>query len=84
MIAGLTLYNTKAHVVRAALEAAAFQVTEVVDAMEKDAQGAQLGLTGKQSLKLLVDGGMTSNESLMQFQSDMLGMSDSATKIRRD
>ena len=60
--------------VRAALEAAAFQVTEVVNAMEKDAQGAQLGLAGKHSLKLLVDGGMTSNETLMQFQSDMLGI----------
>ena len=75
LIAGLTLYNTKAHVVRAALEAAAFQVTEVVDAMEKDAQEAQLGLTGEHSLKLLVDGGMTSNETLMQFQADMLGVS---------
>jgi glycerol kinase len=75
LIAGLTLYNTKAHIVRAALEAAAFQVTEVVDAMEKDAAEAQLGLAVKHTLKLLVDGGMTNNATLMQFQSDMLGIS---------
>jgi glycerol kinase len=64
VIAGLTGYVTKGHLARAALEATAWQVKEVVDAME-----AESGV-GLATLK--VDGGMTASELLMQFQADVL------------
>lgn len=64
VIAGLTRYANKGHLARAVLEATAFQTREVVEAMEKDS---------KISLEnLRVDGGMVTNELLMQFQSDIL------------
>ncbi len=64
LIIGLTHYAGKGHLARAALEATAFQATEIAAAMEKDA-----GLSLK-SLK--ADGGMANNDLLMQFQADML------------
>ncbi len=64
LIAGLTRFVNKGHIARAVLEATAFQVCEVVDAMAKDS-GIALDL-------LRVDGGMVVNELLMQFQSDIL------------
>jgi glycerol kinase len=64
VIAGMTRYVTKAHIARAALEATAFQTLEVLEAMEKD---SEIRISS-----LRVDGGMTVNENLMQFQSDML------------
>jgi len=64
LIAGLTLYSTKAHIARAALEAAAFQTRELVEAMAEEA-GAPL-------VELRVDGGMAENDLLMQFQADIL------------
>lgn len=64
VIAGMTRYVTKAHIGRAALEATAFQTLEVLEAMEKD---SEIRISS-----LRVDGGMTVNENLMQFQSDML------------
>ncbi|MBA6437097.1 glycerol kinase GlpK [Streptomyces sp. DSM 41524] len=64
VIAGLTRYVTKAHIARAVLEATAWQTREIVDAMTKD---SEVELT---SLK--VDGGMTSNNLLMQTLSDAL------------
>jgi glycerol kinase len=66
VIAGLTRYVNKGHFARAALEATAFQVREVVDAMAKD--------SGMRLEALRVDGGMVKNSLLMQFQSDMLGI----------
>jgi glycerol kinase len=71
VIAGLTRYVNKAHIARAVLEATAFQVREVVEAMARDS-GIELDV-------LRVDGGMVVNELLMQFQADILakpGMSD--------
>lgn len=65
-IVGMTRYNTKAHIARAALEATAFQTREVLDAMEAD--------SGVKLEQLRVDGGMTANNLLMQFQSDVLGV----------
>ena len=65
-IVGMTRYNTKAHIARAALEATAFQTREVLDAMEAD--------SGVKLEELRVDGGMTANNLLMQFQSDLLGV----------
>ena len=66
LIVGLTRGTTKAHLARAALEAMAYQTADVLDAMRQDS-GVAL-----QSLR--VDGGATSNDWLMQFQSDMLGV----------
>ncbi|MCI7551444.1 MAG: glycerol kinase GlpK [Actinomycetaceae bacterium] len=65
-IVGMTRYNTKAHIARAALEATAFQTREVLDAMEAD--------SGVKLEELRVDGGMTASDILMQFQSDMVGV----------
>ncbi len=65
VIAGLTRYANKGHIARAALEATAFQVREVVDAMAKDS-GIALDA-------LRVDGGMAKNDLLMNFQADILG-----------
>ncbi len=64
VIAGLTRYVNKGHIARAVLEATAFQVREVVDAMANDS-GITLDV-------LRTDGGMVINELLMQFQSDIL------------
>jgi glycerol kinase len=65
-IVGMTRFTTSAHIARAALEATAFQTRDVIDAMAKDC-GVPL-----KSLK--VDGGMSVNSLLMQFQSDLLGV----------
>ena len=66
VIVGLTRYVNRAHIVRAALEATAFQTREVLDAMNAD--------SGVELSELRVDGGMTANEFLMQFQADILGV----------
>jgi glycerol kinase len=66
VIAGLTRYVTKAHIARAVLEATAWQTREVLEAMNQD--------SGVQLLSLKVDGGMVVNHTLMQFQSDVLGV----------
>jgi len=65
-IVGLTRYVNKGHIARAVLEATAWQTREVLDAMEKD--------SGVQLKALKVDGGMVYNNTLMQFQSDVLGV----------
>ena len=65
IIAGMTLSTTKAHVVRAALEAIPYQIKDLVDLMT-----GQAGVVLKE---LRVDGGPTKNGFLMQFQADMLG-----------
>ena len=64
-ILGLTRGSGKAHVVRAALEALAYQVSDLAVAMEADA--------GVPIRALNVDGGASANNFLMQFQSDILG-----------
>ncbi|MEG3866000.1 glycerol kinase GlpK [Microcoleus sp. Z1_B2] len=66
VIAGLTRYVTKAHIARAVLEATAWQTREVLEAMNQD--------SAVQLLSLKVDGGMVVNHTLMQFQSDVLGV----------
>jgi glycerol kinase len=65
-ILGLTRGVTRAHVVRAALEALAFQTRDVADAMAADA--------GERLRALRVDGGAAANDFLMQFQADVLGV----------
>jgi glycerol kinase len=63
---GLSRGTTKAHIARAALEAIAFQSTEVLLAMQRDAR--------QPLVELRVDGGATANDLLMQFQADLLGV----------
>jgi glycerol kinase len=63
---GMTRGTTAAHIARAALEAIAFQSAELVSAMEKDS-----GVTLKE---LRVDGGASTNDLMMQFQADVLGV----------
>jgi len=63
---GLTRGSTRAHVVRAALEAMAFSTREVLEAMTAD--------SGLALAELRVDGGAAANDWLMQFQADVLGV----------
>ena len=64
LLIGLTRGSNQAHIARAALEGIAFQVTDVLRAMQNDS---------KIRLKeLRVDGGASANNMLMQFQSDLL------------
>ena len=65
-IAGLTRGSNRAHIARAALEAIAFQVGDVVEAMARDAR------VPLQELR--VDGGAARNNLLMQMQADLLGL----------
>ncbi len=65
-IVGLTRYVTRAHLVRATLEAICYQTREVLEAMERDA-GVHLSA-------LRVDGGASRNNVLMQLQADILGV----------
>ena len=65
-IVGLTRYVHKGHFARAALEATAYQTREILDAMREE--------TGLALNALKVDGGMVANETLMQFQADILGV----------
>lgn len=65
-IIGLTRGSNAGHIARAALEAVAYQVTDVVKAMEAD--------SGFPLSELRVDGGASRNDLLMQFQADMLGV----------
>ncbi|KQB83365.1 glycerol kinase GlpK [Corynebacterium oculi] len=65
VIVGLTRFANRKHLARAVLEATAYQTREVADAMVAD--------SGVEITDLRVDGGMTMNELLMQFQADILG-----------
>ncbi len=65
-IVGLTRYINSGHIARAVIEATAYQSAEVLEAMNKD--------SGVPLTALKVDGGMVHNQTLMQFQSDILGV----------
>ncbi len=65
-LVGLTRGTSRAHIVRAALEAACFQSRDLIEAMQADC-GAPLK-------DLRVDGGMTANNALLQMQADILGI----------
>ena len=72
-IIGITRGTNKGHIVRATLEAIAYQVRDVEDVMSKEA--------GIKIQSLRVDGGGTGNSLLMQFQSDILGIPIELTAI---
>jgi glycerol kinase len=63
-IEGLSLGTTSKHIVRAALESIPYQVKDIIGAMEKEA-----GIILKE---LVTDGGITSNQFVMQFMADLL------------
>jgi glycerol kinase len=64
-ILGISRGTTDAHIARATLEGIAFQVYDIVKAMEADA--------GEKSIELRVDGGAAASDLLMQMQSDLFG-----------
>jgi glycerol kinase len=66
VVAGITRGVTKGHIARAALEGIAYQVADVIDAMEAD--------SGIEAKELRADGGAAANDLLLQFQSDILGV----------
>ncbi len=66
LVAGLTRGTTAAHLARAALEGIAYQVHDVLHAMQAD--------SGIKLRELRVDGGACANNLLMQFQADLLGV----------
>ena len=65
-IFGLTRGTTAGHLARAAVESIAYQVADLLDAMRRD--------SGASVEELRVDGGAAANDSLMQFQADILGV----------
>jgi glycerol kinase len=65
-IGGLTRGSNRAHIARAALEGIAFQIADIIDAMETD--------SGVPLKELRVDGGAARNNLLMQIQADLLGV----------
>jgi glycerol kinase len=66
VIVGLTRFATRAHIVRATLEAICYQTREVLEAMQLDA--------GVKLTSLKVEGGATRNNLLVQLQADILGI----------
>ncbi|MBT3254572.1 MAG: glycerol kinase GlpK [Candidatus Marinimicrobia bacterium] len=64
LLTGLTRGSNKNHIIRASLEAMAYQTYDVIQTLEKE--------TGASITSLAVDGGATENKFLMQFQADML------------
>lgn len=67
VICGITEDTEQFHIIRAALEAVCFQTRDILEAMIKD--------SGTRLRTLLVDGGMTVNNLLMQLQADLSGIS---------
>jgi glycerol kinase len=73
-LVGLTRGTTRAHVVRAALEAIAYQSRDVLEAMAAEA--------GRRPADLRVDGGATENDFLCQFQADLLDLPVLRPRVR--
>jgi glycerol kinase len=65
-IVGITRGTTSGHIARAAVESIAYQVADLLDAMAAD--------SGIPLTELRVDGGAATNNMLMQFQADLLGV----------
>jgi len=73
MLIGLTRGSGRAHIVRAAVESIAYQVTDVLDAMAAD--------SGLRLAEIRVDGGAATNNFLTQFQADIAGVEVSRPKM---
>ena len=65
MLIGITRGTKRSHIIRACLEAIAYQSKDLLDAISKDA--------GVEFPELRVDGGASANDFLMQFQADIIG-----------
>ncbi|XP_023344174.1 glycerol kinase isoform X2 [Eurytemora carolleeae] len=65
-LCGLTSHSTKHHICRAVLEATCFQVKDIFEAMKMDSKSSPSSI--------LVDGGMTASQILLQLQSNILGI----------
>lgn len=74
LIYGITQGTTEAHIARAALESIAYQSYDVIRAMEKD--------IGTNVVYIRADGGASANSMLMQFQSDILGITVERPEIQ--
>jgi glycerol kinase len=75
IIAGLTQFANKGHIARAVLEASAFQTKDIVEAINLDlGEGIDLKF-------LRVDGGMVTNNTLMQFQADILNVAVTRPRV---
>jgi len=70
---GLTLDTGRKHIIKATVEALAYQTKDVIDAMVED--------SNKQMISLKVDGGACANNYLMQFQSDLLNVTVERPKM---
>jgi glycerol kinase len=66
LIVGVTRGTTAGHLARAALESIAYQVDDLLEAVQRD--------SGMELSELRVDGGASTNDALMQFQADLLGV----------
>lgn len=77
-LVGLTRYVNKGHLCRAVLESVAYQVRDVVEAMNADAADDD---QAEPLTELKVDGGMIANDLLMQFQADQLGVTVVRPKV---
>jgi glycerol kinase len=66
LVSGLTRGTTRAHLARATLEGIAFQVADLLEAMAKD--------SGTELAALRIDGGASANNTLAQFQADLLNL----------
>jgi len=73
MIIGITRGTTRAHFVKAALEAIAYQTKDILDVLQKE--------TRFRLKTLRVDGGASANDFLVQFQADILGIPVERPKI---
>ncbi len=73
LIIGLTRGTGKAHIARAAIESICYQTADLLEAMQKD--------SGSVLTELRVDGGATKNDSLLQFQADILQIPVIRSKI---
>lgn len=74
ILLGLSSHTSRAHIVRAALEAICYRTRDVITAMEKE--------SGLHISSMNVDGGITVNDFIMQFQSDVLQKRLKKTKIK--
>ena len=72
-VVGLTRGVGRNHIIRATLEAIAYQTTDVIDVMQKD--------SGVELSELRVDGGASANDFLMQFQADILNCTVNRPRI---
>ncbi|ADD79652.1 FGGY family carbohydrate kinase [Candidatus Riesia pediculicola] len=78
-IVGITMHSNKLHIIRAILESISFQNMDVLEDMKKEIEKNKLYIK-----ELKVDGNASSNDLLIQFQSDILGISVKRSKFKEN